>query len=368
MIELDSLFNNDDYLPQFDVKSNENFSEDFKDMIALNNEIKYELSKSTEGVIGNFLLNIIKILGKVIAFIFKCVAWITKTVINKVAHFVAWITRKKEPPVENSKGLIAKLKSIGHSKEDQNPDSMQGINALAADIKSYIKSPDDVKNMKPEELVFYKVFLISVSLEDTKYLIDLFNRQTSLLKENGDKIDKRGQTLVTFTNLNNRNNKPNSEEWWLDFSLEDNNQNDNHTSFTKMSDVISKDNRFSNKSNVDKDYENIINSIYRSIHEKPDDTIWLNKLKTIFSNGARELTTISKSIRTKQKYLEEMSKKELPDKLKKNIQEYSREVSGFQGSITSYINCINYFAKYQNIRMNLVRRFNSLSQNYRNAA
>lgn len=361
MISLESLFTEDAYEQNFETSLESQV--DFKEVIKINNELYNQLSRSTEGVIGDFVVGVIKLIGKVILFIGKCIAWITKTVINKIASFVVWFTRKKEPPKEQSQGLIAKLKSLWKSSEDNN---LEGVNALAADIKSYIKSPNDVKNMKPEEIVFYKVFLISVSVDDTKYLTELFNRQTSLLKENGEKIDKQGQTLMTLSNLNlKQNNRPNSEEDWL-FSLEDDNPNTRPISFPKMSDIIKKENKIS--LNTDNAYSEIISSIYRSIYEKPDDSVWLNRLKLIFSNGSKELNLISKNMKAKQDYLEKISKTNISDKLKSSIKDYSKSVTSFQASIMSYTSCINYFVKYQSIRMNLTRRFNNLASVYRRSA
>lgn len=361
MISLESLFIEDAYEQNFETSLESQVN--FKEVIKINNELYNQLSRSTEGVIGDFIVGIIKLIGKVIAFIAKCIAWITKTVINKIASFVAWFTRKKEPPKEQSQGLIAKLKSLWKSSEDNN---LEGVNALAADIKSYIKSPNDVKNMKPEEIVFYKVFLISVSVDDTKYLTELFNRQTSLLKENGEKIDKQGQTLMTLSNLNlKQNNRPNSEEDWL-FSLEDDNSNNQPLHFPKMTDTIKKENKIS--LNTDNAYSEIISSIYRSIYEKPDDSVWLNRLKLIFTNGSKELNLISKNMKAKQDYLEKISKTNISDKLKSSIKDYSKSVTSFQASIMSYTSCINYFVKYQGIRMNLTRRFNNLASVYRKTA
>lgn len=361
MISLESLFIEDAYKHNFETSLESQV--DFKEVIKINNELYNQLSRSTEGIVGDFIVGVIKLIGKVIVFIGKCIVWITKTVINKIASFVAWFTRKKEPPKEQSQGLISKLKSLWKSSEDNN---LEGVNALAADIKSYIKSPNDVKNMKPEELVFYKVFLISVSTDDTKYLTELFNRQTSLLKENGEKIDKQGQTLMTLSNLNlKQNNRPNSEEDWL-FSLEDDNPNNRPLQFPKMTETIKKENKIN--LNIDNAYSEIISSIYRSIYEKPDDSVWLNRLKLIFSNGSKELNLISKNMKTKQDYLEKISKTNISDKLKSSIKDYSKSVTSFQASIMSYTSCINYFVKYQGIRMNLTRRFNNLASVYRKSA
>lgn len=360
MISLESLFIEDDYNKNFDISTESQV--DFREVIKINNELYDQLSRSTEGVIGNIIISIIKLIEKVIVFIAKSVIWITKTVINKIASFIAWITGNKKPPKEQSQSLAHKLKSLWKSSEDNN---LEGVNALAADIKSYIKSPNDVKNMKPEELVFYKVFLISVSVNDTKYITELFNRQTSLLKEEGEKIDKNGQTLMTLSNLDQKqNNRYIGEEDWL-FSLEED-YSGMPIKFPKMSETIEKEHRIN--TNVNDAYSDIISSICRSIYEKPDDSVWLNKLRLIFSNGSKELNIVSKNMKSKQEYLEKISQSNISDKLKAKIKEYSKSVTNFQSSIMSYMNCINYFVKYQNIRMNLTRRFNNLASVYRRSA
>lgn len=361
MISLENMFVEDIPIYNFSIESTE-----FDKINSINKELIEMNSRSTEGIVKTIVSTAIRVIAKFIGFIAEVTVWLVRTVVNKIASFVAWFTRKKEPPKEQSKSLLQKLKSIGHSHEDSH-NTIEGVNSLASDIKSYIKSPQDVKNMKPEELVFYKIFLISVNVNDTKYITELFNRQTSLLKDDGNKIDRKGQTLITLSNIDAKQSvsKNNSEEDWL-FSFEDDNSNKDVSSFVKMTDVIKKDNRIDLK--TDNDYENIINSICRSIYEKPDDSIWLNKLKMIFTNGSKELGLISKNMKVKQQYLEKISKIDISDKLKKNIQEYIREVTAFQNSLMSYVNCINYFTKYKAIRMNLTRRFNDLALVYKKSA
>lgn len=366
MISLESLFNEEIKIDYTFMNSDESHDLEFRDILKINKEIDNQVSRSSEGVIGAFLSGILILLEKVINFIAKCIIFITKTVMGAIKVFIGFFNKRKRIDEKKIKKLEAKLKKLKRGKEDQTQydSNMSKVTALASDIKKYIKSMDDIKNMSPEEIIFYKVFLISVNKDDTKYLTEIFNRQTSLLKENGLKLDKRGQVLITTSIIHESNRKASGESY--KYSVEGT-PPINYMDYEKMSDVIAKDNRINLSTNPEKDYENVISSICRSLYEKPDDTVWLNKLNLVFSNGTRELTEISKNMKGKQLYLQKLNNTNISDKLKDNIKIYSKDVLSFQKSIVSYVNCINYFYKYQKIRSNLTMRFNNLAYVYRNA-
>lgn len=358
MISLDNIFNEE--IPIYS-KSNENFRDSFEDIVKINKELHYEFSKSTEGVIGKTIVWAFKMIGQIIVFIGKAIAWITKTVLNKIASFIAWLTRsKKKPAPEKSKGLLSKLKSkFGRSAEDDHQDK-DTSDSLSSYIQKCLKTEDEVKKMKPEEVVFYKAFLINGNPDNIKYISDAFNKQTSVLKNNAVRIDKEGSSLIAKSNIDtSKHNVQNEEDWWL-FSLEAEEPNDK-PNFIKLGDVLVKDHKVNTSINIKRDYENILNSIYRSIYDNPDDSVWLKRLQNIFSNGSNELKSISSSMKKKQEYLEKLNKDKLSDDMKNKINTYGKLVQGFQPSIMSYVSCINYFTKYQSIRMNIIRRFTSLA-------
>lgn len=357
MISLDNLFNEE--IPIYN-RSNESFKDEFEDIIKINKELNFEFSKSTEGVVGSVLGFVIKIVIKIIKFIVKAVVWIAKTVVHKIANFIAWLTRsKKKPAPDKSKNLLSKLKSkFSRSREDDNQDK-DSSDSLASYISKCLKSKDEVNKMKPEEVVFYKAFLINGNPDNIKYISDAFNKQTSVLKDNGMRIDKEGTSLITKSNVDvSKHQTQNNEDWWL-FSLEE--DEPDKPNFSRLGSILVKENKVDVSIDANRDYENILNSIYRSIYDNPDDSIWLKRLQNIFSNGSKELKTISDSMKKKQEYLEKLNKDNLSDETKNKINSYGKLVQAFQPSIMSYVNCINYFVKYQSIRMNIMRRFTSLA-------
>lgn len=331
MISIESLLNTDE-IPKYNIEKEDEFkivSNFYKNI----NELE-----SSEGLIGNLISFALKIVTKIINFITKCITYITKVVIHAMASFIAFLTRTKKPNKKNSESFIQKLKNFSFSKEDIN----ENLNSFVSYVKGYIKSPQDVNKMSKEELIFYKTFLINGNVNNIRLVCDSFNRQTSKLKEYGLNIEKRGNILLL-------QNKRFSNENYI-FSTEEENR------YLSMDDQL-KDVKIDNNSDTKKEYMSTIDNIYRSLYSNPDDSVWLSKIKNIFTNGSKELKVIIDNLKKKQEYLENLDQTNVNNDMKTKINEYTKEIKNFQPSIFSYVNCINYFNKYNTIRMNISRKF-----------
>lgn len=331
MISIESLINTDN-IPKYEIKKEDEFKI-ISNLYKHINEIE-----SSEGIIKSIVAFAIKIITKIINFITKCLTWISRVIVHALASWIAFLTKSHKPAKKNSESFIQKLKNFAFSKEDIN----ENLSSFVSYIKSFIKSPQDVNKMTKEELIFYKTFLVNGNINNIRMVCDSFNRQTSKLKEYGLNIEKKGNILL----LQNRGL---SKENYL-FSIEDENK------YLNMNDQM-KDVKIDNNTDIKKEYMSTIDNIYRSLYANPNDSVWLTKIKNIFTNGSKELKTITDNLKKKQQYLENLNQENINNDMKTKISEYTKEIKNFQPSIYSYINCINYFNKYNTIRMNISRKF-----------
>lgn len=350
MISLENLIDNIDNIPQFETLSTESLTDNFNEIQKIYKEIYFENIKSSEGiikVITKSIAFILKIIAKIITFITKCIVLISEFIVNKIARFVAFLTSDKKPNKKKSESFIQRLRNIDLSKESKEDDK-NSIIEFVKYIKNFIKKPDKIKNMSKEELIFYKTFLINGNPQNIKLVCDTFNRETSKLKENGIILDKIGNKLLF-------NSKFNSSES-LEYSMEDDTRK-----YSRMGDELSNNIHVDNSSDMKKDYLSIINNMYATIYSDSSDSAWLKRIKNIFTNGSKELKTIMTDLKKKQAYLEKIQESNnINESFKENLNKYTKEIQSFQPSIYSYINCANYFNKYQSIRINIVNKFCNL--------
>lgn len=351
MISLENLIDDTDTdnIPQFETLSAESLTDNFNEIQKIYKEIYFEDIKSSEGimkVVAKSIAFILKIIAKIIMFITKCIVLISEFIVNKIARFVAFLTSDKKPDKKKSESFIQKLRNIDLSKESQESNKNVIIEFVKY-IKNYIKKPDEIKNMTKEELIFYKTFLINGNPQNIKLVCDTFNRETSKLKENGINLDKMGTKLLFNSKINSIEN--------YEYSLEDENK------YSRMGNELGNSIKVDNSSDMKKDYLSIINNMYATIYSDSSDSAWLKRIKNIFTNGSKELKSIMTDLKKKQTYLEKIQKNnEYNESFKENLNKYTKEIQSFQPSIYSYINCANYFNKYQSIRINIVNKFCNL--------
>lgn len=347
MISLENLINDNNDIPQFESISTESFDDKIKEIQKLYKDIYFENIESSEGI-GKFVIKgitfVLKIITKIIMFITKCIVLISEFIINKITSFIAFLTKSKKPNKKKSESFIQRLRNIDLSKESKEDDK-NSIIEFVKYIRNFIKKPDEIKNMSKEELIFYKTFLINGNPQNIKLVCDTFNRETSKLKENGIILDKIGHNLLF-------NSKFNSSES-LEYSMEDDTRK-----YSRIGDELSNNVKVNNSSDMKKDYLSIINNMYATIYSDSSDSVWLNRIKNIFTNGSKELEIIMKDLKKKQAYLEKIREsKNINESFKDNLNKYTKEIQSFQPSIYSYINCANYFNKYQSIRINVINKF-----------
>jgi hypothetical protein len=328
--------------------------------------------ESTEGAIIASLVSLaIVLVVKCIKFVIKLGIWIVKTILHTISSIIAALTKRKKPEPKKVDNFIVKLlkKLEIHArgldswevstednkkpinKETSKPD-VDLLKSIASYIKPLVKTNDDVKNISPEELLFYKVFLIDGNPKNIKYVFDVFNRNTTSIKEIGLKLNKTGAKLVLDTRPTKQNA---SKENLNDISTEDTRAEE----LQRLGEILVKSNIVdTRKVDYRKDMLLMVKGIQQSLINN-EDILWMKKFYNIFNNGQTELKTITKDMEEKRKYLESIKDKQISDDVKHNIQIYNDDVKDFQKFMSSYAKCIQYFVKYYKIRSEIIQRFSS---------
>ena len=208
--------------------------------------------------------------------------------------------------------------------------------------------------MQPEELFFYKIFLIDGNPKDIKYVYESFNRSTSSLKEYGAKLSRAGSRLIVDARPTANTNR--AFENLYDQSIEETRAQE----LERLGNILIKSNIVDiTKHDPIKDLKTMIQGIYNSLLNS-EDILWMKKFYNTFQNGQAELKIISKDLETNKKQLEKIDKKVLSEDNKRNIELYNKDVIDFQNFIVSYNNCIQYYLKYYKIRTEIIQRFSNI--------
>ena len=328
------------------------------------------LDHSTEvlGIaIGALLGFCIALITKVIKFIVNTIVWLGKTVIHGITSLIAGLTKNKKPEkkkVDNFftkffKHLEAKVRglaSLNRSLENEELTQMNKdiLTSLAQYCNNFIIDSKTAENMQPEELFFYKIFLIDGNPKDIKYVYESFNRSTSSLKEYGAKLSRAGSRLIVDARPTANTNR--AFENLYDQSIEETRAQE----LERLGNILIKSNIVDiTKHDPIKDLKTMIQGIYNSLLNS-EDILWMKKFYNTFQNGQAELKIISKDLETNKKQLEKIDKKVLSEDNKRNIELYNKDVIDFQNFIVSYNNCIQYYLKYYKIRTEIIQRFSNI--------
>ena len=314
----------------------------------------------------------ISIVVKLIKFVIKTVLWISKTVTHAVSSMIASLSKTKKPDKKKVDGFMTKffkhceakmrgLASLDRGTEsDPNTQQMDkdSLRSLAQYCSNYIVDAQTARNMSPEELLFYKIFLIDGNPKDIKYVYESFNRSTTGLKEYGSKLSRAGSKLIIDTRPTANTNK--SSEKLENYSIEDSREQD----LERLGNILVKSNIVDiRKHDPARDLKLMITGLHHSLLSS-EDILWMKKFYNTFNNGLSELKIISRDLQTNKKQLEKINKDNLSNDNKRNIELYNNDVNEFQKFLVSYNKCIQYFLKYYKIRTDIIRRFSYMIETY----
>ena len=313
--------------------------------------------ESCEGIISTALSLCVQMLTQVIKLLGKIITWLIKVVLVIISKLIGVVSGKQTPPKEKTKNFFGRCLRIIQGKEslDLSSEADQQIsrNELFKNIISYaqqyIKTKEDYDNSSLEDIFFYKLFLIDSDPKNIKYACDVFNRGTTKVKEEGQKLSNLGAKIL----VDIRPTASVSSKESLDYSTEDNREDE----LERFGQFFIKSNIINIKEHDPKqDFFYMVQGLERSIIQN-EDGIWMRKFYNIFKNGSDEMNKIYKELQTKQNELERVDATKLKDTQQRSIKQYQFEVRGFQKFISSYAGCIKYFTKYYQMRATIINKF-----------
>lgn len=337
------------------------------------------LDHSTEilgGAVAALFSLCVVIVIKLIKFIIKTVMWISKTVIHAVSSMISSLSKTKKPDKKKVDSFMAKffkhceakvrgLASLDRGIEsDPNAQQMDkdNLRSLAQYCTTHIANDQTVRNMSPEELLFYKIFLIDGDPKDIKYVYESFNRATTGLKEYGSKLSRAGSKLIIDSRPTANTNK--SSEKLEDHSIEDSREQD----LERLGKILVESNIVDiRRHDPARDLKLMITGLHHSLLSS-EDILWMRKFYNTFNNGLTELQIISRDLQNNKTQLEKINKNNLSNDNKRNIELYNNDVKEFQKFLVSYNKCIQYFLKYYKIRTEIIQRFSYMVEAYDDVA